>query len=178
LPRPRLRILLISKDFHPPGTGGVSTHVRYLADALKEAIGCYFKSQIQVLTTGSKIVGDGDPPNLIVHRVGNLKGHFPAAGDVPFESAISFLNDNWFKLEPDVIHAHDFEAIQIGLMIQAIYRVPLVATIHKAPKEWDRTQPQRDSKDGYLEFLKACRIPVSFVAPSRAYKNRGICQVV
>lgn len=172
MPRPRLRILVISKDFNPPGTGGVATHVRYLTDALNKAIRCYFKSQIQVLTTGSKTVGDGNPPSLIVHRVGGVDGHFPSSENVPFDNALHFLNDNWWKLQPNIIHAHDFEAIQIGLIAQATYKVPLVATIHKAPKEWDSTSPQRDPKDGYLEFLKARHIPISFIAPSRAYRDR------
>lgn len=82
-----------------------------------------------------------------------------------FESLLAELP----ALKPDIIHAHDFESIYIAMLLKALFQIPLVVTIHKTPKEYDWTSPQRDAKDAFLNMMKKYNVADYFVAPSRSY---------
>jgi hypothetical protein len=74
-------------------------------------------------------------------------------GDVPIENPVRYAMEHWREIRPDLIHAQDFEAVQIGLMLKTAFKVPLIVTVHKVPKRWDPTLPQRDPKDCFLQVM-------------------------
>jgi len=175
----KLDVLMITRSY-PPAGGGVSTHVYYLAYALSKLAkgrsdpgsSCH----VRVLAPTGPGADEGIPPSLVIHRLAGEKGHFLSGGDVPLQPAVQYGLDNWWKMKPDLIHAHDFESLQIGVMLKAAFKAPLILTIHKAPKEWDKTAPQRDAKDCYLQALLDFRLVDKVVAPSKAYAARLIGQ--
>ena len=175
----KLDVLLITRDYPPEG-GGVASHVYYLAHALSElTVGRLDPRRIcavHVLTIGDQRKDEGSPPNFIVHRVRGEKRHFTSGGDVPLGDASSYVLNNWSKIKADVVHAHDFESLHIASMLKAAYGIPLVATVHKAPKDWDRTLPKRDLKDCALQAILHFDIADKVVAPSNAYLRRLLDQ--
>ena len=172
-----LRVLIITAAY-PPSGGGVATHTYYLSEALSrlKSRRDRFLCNVHVLTTGVRRQRIGRAPNLTVHRVAGQGRHFLSFGDVPSEQALVYALDNWWRIKPDVIHAHDFEGAQVGAMLKAAFHVPLVVTVHKAPKNWDPTLPQRNAKDCFLEFLRTFRLADAVVAPSSAYRRRLLDQ--
>jgi len=156
----------------------VATHTYYLSEALSrlKSRRDRFLCNVHVLTTGFRRQRVGRAPNLTVHRVAGQGRHFLSFGDVPSEQALVYALDNWWRIKPDVIHAHDFEGAQVGAMLKAAFRVPLVVTVHKAPKSWDPTLPQRNAKDCFLEFLRTFGLADAVVAPSSAYRRRLLDQ--
>lgn len=175
----KLDVLVISGAYPPEG-GGVAAHVYYLAYALSRLRRARFSPHricnVHVLTTGEYRKSEGIPPNLTIHRVTGKNRHFISAGDVPYEEAVRYAMNHWQKLRPDVIHAHDFESLQIGLMLKVAFSIPLVLTVHKVPKEWDSTLPQRDVKDCFLQLIRNFELADKVVAPSRAYRQRLLDQ--
>ena len=176
----KLDILIISRIYSSEFGGGLATHVGYLAEALhKMTLTSMSKPKIckvHVFTTSEKEgkqkeQDEGKPPNLIIHLFPGKAGHFPSLGDVPSEEVVKYGFDNWGKIKPDVIHAHDFESVLICLMFKTAFKVPLVVTIHRTPKEWDPTLPQRDLKDCFLKAMLDFNIVDKFIAPSDAYKR-------
>lgn len=195
----KLDVLLITKAY-PPAGGGVATHVYYLAYALsrltKSRVDQRRICHVHILTTGASQQAEGTPPHLTVHRIpwergrpisakgsdtpassvaGGLpqeKDYFISTGDVPLEEALRYGLRHWSQIRPDLIHAHDFESVLVGLMLKNAFKVPLIVTVHKAPKEWDQTLPQRDVKDCFLQTMLDFNIADKFVAPSKAYKHR------
>lgn len=172
-----LRVLIITAAY-PPNRGGVATHTYYLSEALSrmKSRRDRFLCDVHVLTTGVRRQRVGRAPNLTVHRVAGQGRHFLSFGDIPSEQALVYALDNWWRIKPDVIHAHDFESAQVGAMLKSAFRVPLVVTVHKAPKNWDPTLPKRNAKDCFLEFLRTFRLFDVIVAPSSAYHCRLLDQ--
>ncbi|MGH9962788.1 MAG: glycosyltransferase family 4 protein, partial [Pyrinomonadaceae bacterium] len=134
--------------------------------------------------TGSRVVAEaahptgrkGARPFLIVHRLPSEKSHFRSVGSIPFESPVKYLLDNWHKIQPDLIHVHDFESLQIGLMLKTAKDRPLVLTVHRTPKEPDPSLPHRDPKSCYLKFVRLYGLADVVVAPSQAYKDHLIAE--
>lgn len=171
----RLSILLLSRAFYPPDKGGVGTHAHYLSIALKTS---FPYNYFHVLTTGTSNAVEGTPPNLKVHRLAKdvWNPSIGGASSVPVEGPLRYLQDNWSQIRADVIHAHDFESLQVALMLYGAFGTPIVFTVHKAPKEWDPSQPKRDPRDCFLALIKSLRAPIILVAPSRAYRARLLSQ--
>jgi len=176
----KLDILIISRSYSSEVSGGVATHVGYLAEALHKMtltrMSKFKICKVHVFTTSEKEGkqkerDEGKPPNLIIHLFPGKAGHFTSLGDVPFEEVVKYGFDNWGKIKPDIIHAHDFESVFIGLMFKTSFKVPLVVTVHKTPKNWDPSLPQRDVKDCFLQTMLDFNIVDSFIAPSDAYKR-------
>jgi len=99
------------------------------------------------------------------------KSHFASAGEVPFEQPVKYLLDNWHKIRPDLIHAHDFEALHIGLMLKIAFNKPLIFTVHRTPKEPDPSLRQRDPKSCFFALIQRSGLIDMVVAPSEAYKQ-------
>jgi glycosyltransferase involved in cell wall biosynthesis len=70
-------------------------------------------------------------------------------------------------IEVDLIHAHDFDSIQIGCMLKAGFRKPLIATIHRAPTPWKRGRFIEEPKDCFVEAIKIFKLCDALVVPSR-----------
>ena len=113
---------------------------------------------------------------MIVRRLPGKNSHFLPVGDVPFEHAVKYLLDNWFKIRADLIHVHDFEGVQIGLMLKTAFGIPLIMTVHRTPKEPDPTLPQRDVKDCYLRVILKSNLVDKLIAPSNAYRSHLLSQ--
>lgn len=185
----KLDILIISRSYPSKGIagsthvpGGVETHVEYLTNELTRITkGPPTEAgvkicNVHILTVGRKRGGEGRPPNLVIHRLRGRKGHFASAGEVPLEDPVRYCLDNWYKIRPDVIHAHDFEGIQIGTMLKAAFKTRLIVTIHRSPREWEVTLPQRDAKECYIQAMLDFSMVDKLVAPSTAYENRLLFQ--
>jgi len=176
---------MLSRAF-PPHVGGVSTHVSYLAEALstltKSKVDGTRVCRVEVVAATARGRGStsearhpvgppGTRPFLVIHRMPGEKAHFTPTGAVPFEQPIKYLFERWHEIKPDLIHAHDFEAALIGLMLKTAFRKPLVFTVHRTPKEPDPTLCQRDAKSCFLSFLQRSGLVDKVVAPSDAYKQ-------
>ncbi len=181
----KLDVLMLSRAY-PPTAGGVATHVSYLAEALstltKSRTNRTRVCRVEMVTAtepGSRVKSEaahpvgrkGARPFLVVHRLPGEKSHFTSFGDVPFETPVRYLFDNWRKIQPDVIHAHDFEAFQIGLMLKTAFDKPLILTLHRTPKDLDVSLRQRDPKDCFLHLVRGYSLADAVVAPSNAYKE-------
>ena len=181
----KIDVLMLSRAY-PPHAGGVATHVSYLAEALstltKTKVDATRVSRVEVVTAtqpGTRSSSEaahpfgpeGTRPFLVVHRLPGEESHFVTAGEVPFERPIRYLSDNWHKIRPDVIHAHDFEAVHIGLMLKIAFRKPLVFTVHRTPKEPDPSLPKRDAKSCFFSLMQRSGLVDMIVAPSEAYKQ-------
>lgn len=173
----KLDILIISRTYSSEVVGGIATHVGYLTDGLHKITKTRMSKRkicnVHVFTTWDRKDRHqgGTPPNLMIHWFPGVGGHFTSVGDVPYEEVVEYGFNHWWKIKPDIIHAHDFESVLIGLMFKTAFKVPLVMTVHKAPKDWDPTLPQRDVKDNLLQTLLNHSIVDKFVAPSNAYKR-------
>ena len=174
--QPLISVLIISRTY-PPQIGGVASHVNYLAQALNkhtsERDPKHHVCRVHLLTSGKKerrTKEEGIPPNLSVYRVSGEKGYFGFRGEVLLEEALEFGLNHWIKMRPNVIHAHDFSSIYVGMMLKAVFDVPLIATIHRTPKEWDETLPQRDTKNCFVKAVVKYNLCDWLVAPSEAYE--------
>jgi len=142
----KLDILLISRSYPAMGNarsghipGGVETHVEYLANELIQISKGPGNSgvkicNVHILTVGRARAKEGRPPNLIIHRLSGANGHFSSKGEVPLEKPVSYCMGIWHKIRPDVIHAHDFEGVQISMMLKMAFGTPVVITIHRPPR--------------------------------------------
>jgi glycosyltransferase involved in cell wall biosynthesis len=175
--KPDLCILMISGAYPPQG-GGVATHLQYLVEALRRQRSSAGNSicHIHVVTTGEIRERQELKPNLTLHRFLGNSRHFTARGEIPFEDVVRYCCEQWRRLKPDLIHVHDFEGLQIAAMLKAEYSTPIMLTVHRAPKLWDPTSPQRDVKDLYLRFAQRFGMIDQLVAPSSAYQTRLLAQ--
>jgi glycogen synthase len=175
----KLDVLIVSRVYPPEG-GGVSTHVFYLADALSQITRSQHDHRrvcfVRVVTAMEARSATGRPPNLIICPMSGEKGHFDTTGDIPFQKAITYLQNTWWNNKPDVVHAHDFESLQIAMIVKAAFEVPVILTVHKTPKEWDHHQPQRDPKDAFLQAVLRFGFVDRLVAPSTACERRLLAQ--
>ena len=170
---------------YPPSGGGIATHVDYLSEALSTLTRSKYSNtkicRVEVITatgTSDRVESEakhpagaaGKRPFLITHRLPGQNSHFLPHGDVPFAQPIKYILDNWSKMErPDIVHAHDYEAFQIGLMVKTAFQVPLVFTVHRTPKETDHSLRQRDPKNTFLQLIRQRDLADAVVAPSKAY---------
>ena len=145
----KLDVLMITRDY-PPEAGGVATHVHCLGRALSDLTVSRMDPRricnVHIVTIGEVQKDEGAPPNFNVHRVRGEKRHFTSGGDVPLGDAVSYVLNHWNRIQADVIHAHDFESVYISSLIKAAFRVPLVVTVHKAPKRLGPNSASKGSK--------------------------------
>jgi glycosyltransferase involved in cell wall biosynthesis len=181
--RKKIDVLMLSRAY-PPQAGGVATHVSYLVEALstltKTKVDATRVCRVEVVTAtepGLRASAEGahpvgrTRPFRVVHRMPGEKSHFAPGGEVPFERPIKYIFDNWHKIRPDLIHAHDFESVQIGLMLKIAFGKPFVFTIHRTPKEPDPNLPRRDTKACFLHLMQRSGLVDMVVAPSDAYRQ-------
>lgn len=184
----KIDVLMLSRAF-PPAIGGVATHVAYLVEALSTLTRSHVDHtrvcRVEVVTAtedGPRATAEasypvgrkGVRPFRIVRRLPGEKSHFLSVGDVPLETPLKFLLDNWHKIRPDVVHAHDFESFQIGLMLKVAFGKPLILTVHRTPKESDPTLRQRDTKNCFLQMVRRFDLADMIVAPSEAYMKHVV----
>jgi glycosyltransferase involved in cell wall biosynthesis len=180
VPDDSLNILLISGAY-PPQSGGVATHVKYLADALTVPRKTKVQRQcrLHIITTGDLRADDPVTARFrhqLVHRFLGHGRHFRAQGEIPFEDVIRYCCIHWHTLRPHVIHVHDLEGLQIAGMLKAAFNVPVLLTLHRAPKRWEDSLPKRDTKDMFLRFAQRFGIIDRVIAPSTAYQQRLLDQ--
>lgn len=165
-----VRVLQLSAAY-PPNQGGVATHVANLAQGLVRREG--FQVFILTSTEGTDRNTEKDYKNgpLVVWKrpiipIPNYSGRRAPYGDL-----LEFMLERWSEIRPDVIHAHDFDGVQLGCMLKAAFRVPLIATIHRAPNPWRDIKYAENSKDCYLEAMRRYRFADALVVPSRASRQ-------
>jgi len=175
----KLDVLLISAVYDPPSIGGVASHVKYLSKALSE-LQMFdgrgrFKCRVIVLT-GQPHNDVGVPKRylrIFRHLVSKDEPRpFSSPGAIPLMGPVQKILDDWQKVLPDVIHAHDFESAFIGMMLKSAHNVPLFVTVHKTPKEIDRSAARTQSKESFLKLLISTQQVDKFIAPGRAYSLR------
>lgn len=151
-------------------------HTQYLARSISKIKTSkrHFTHVVAVHNKGqSSPETSGLPPNLLVHRLQGLRSHFDASGSIPYEKAVTYCMKlcNNLKNKPDVIHVHDFEGVHIASLLKAVFKIPIILTIHKTPKEWDKTIIYNDPKNFHLHALTQLELFDYFIAPSNAYKQ-------
>jgi glycogen(starch) synthase len=121
---------MVSWEMPPLVIGGISAHVDGLSRALART-----GHEVVVLT----LHHPDAPDDSMVEGVRVLRAHtdLPALPDSDFLARTSSANhkvaqliaglDGW---RPDVVHAHDWLAAWAGDDLHALWRVPLVATVH------------------------------------------------
>lgn len=159
----KLDVLLITERY-PPHTGGVATHVQYLAHCLaslksptKVLIRPYF---VHVLTVGDGIKR-GHPPNLVVHSCkSDAHGSFLSSDGVPVAEAFDYWRIQWFRhgFHPDIVHAHDYSSALVGALLKRAFNIPLVLTIHRAPKWKDPSLLRWNVKECFLSLFHDVRM--------------------
>ncbi len=87
---------------------------------------------------------------------------------VVFGRLFELLGGDWFSIEPDAIHAHDFDSMILGVMLRCAYGCPLVITVHRAPTEWRSGRFKENAKDCLLELVRCQSLVDSIVVPSEA----------
>jgi len=172
----KLDVLLISAVYDPPSIGGVASHVTYLSKALSQlrTFGDRgrFMCHVNVLT--------GQPHEYVGKQYLRIFRHpvikdepspFSSAGAIPLMGPVQKILDQWQKILPDVIHAHDFESAYIGTMLKSARNVPLFVTVHKTPKEIDESSHRTQPKECFLKLLISSQQVDKFIAPGRAYSQ-------
>ena len=172
---------------YPPNGGGIATHVSYLSEALSTVTRSKYSNTricrvevINAMGTTDRVESEakypaeapGMRPHLIIHRTPGQNSHFRTHGDVVFGQPLRYILENWDKMgRPDVIHAHDYEAFQIGLLVKAAFEVPLplILTVHRTPKDTDSTLRRRDPKNTFLQLIRKRDLVDKIVAPSNDY---------
>ncbi|MCH7534240.1 MAG: glycosyltransferase family 4 protein, partial [Bacteroidetes bacterium] len=162
------RIFIISASY-PPAFGGVATHVGNLSHGLLRLGQNFF---VSVLTSGET----DEPRRYTVHQKrGRLQvWKIPRKNTpnfygrrAPFQESILLAMNNWHKIKPNLIHAHDFDSAYIGWMLKIAFRVPLVVTVHRAPMNWISHRYREEPKDCFVEAIKRSRIADYVVVPSK-----------
>lgn len=176
-----LKVLIISGMYPPENSGGVAVHVKYLAQSLS-GIKTTHKQRVTIVTAVTDMISGPKPFKPVVNFLLSLgsNGHFISTGGIPFEPVIKKCMDycNSEKTRPDVIHVHDFEGIHIGGLLKKIFNIPLVFTVHKTPKEWDKASIKDEPKDFHLQAIIRMDIVDTFIAPSNAYKQQLVAHGV
>ena len=110
--------------------GGIAAHVDGLSRALARA-----GHEVVVLT----VHHPDAPDDSVVEGVRVLRAHtdLPWLPDSDFLARVSSANHKLVQLaaaldgwRPDIVHAHDWLAAWAGDDLRALWRVPLIATIH------------------------------------------------
>ena len=163
-----MRMFMLSAAY-PPDAGGVATHVADLAHGIVRSLK---KSHVYVLASskdqtprtyrnGRLLVwkfGKQDIPNFFGRRA-------------PYEDIVSFALQRCHEVRPDFIHAHDLDSVQVGCMLRASFRIPLIATIHRVPKPWRRARYTEAAKDSFIEAIRSYKLANLLVVPSRASRE-------
>lgn len=165
-----IRVLQISAAY-PPNRGGVATHVANLAQGLVRRQG--FALFVLASTEDTSRVTPKTYRNgplvvwkRVVEPVANFSGR-----RAPFDGLLKFILDQWPEVRADIIHAHDFDSVQIGSMLKAAFRKPLVVTIHRVPIPWRHEKHTEDPKDCHLNAIRFYRFADCLVVPSEASRQ-------
>jgi len=130
LPSAPVRIAMVSWEMPPLVVGGLAAHVDGLSRALAGA-----GHEVVVLTLHHPDV----PDDYVIDGVRVLRAHtdLPWLPDSDLIARMSSGNHKLVQLSaaldgwrPDVVHAHDWLVAWAGDDLQALWGVPLVATIH------------------------------------------------
>jgi glycogen synthase len=125
-----VRIVMVSWELPPLVIGGIAAHVDGLSRALARA-----GHEVVVLT----VHHPDAPDDSVVEGVRVLRAHtdLPWLPDSDFLARVSSANHKLVQLvaaldgwRPDIVHAHDWLAAWAGDDLRALWRVPLIATIH------------------------------------------------
>jgi glycosyltransferase involved in cell wall biosynthesis len=70
-------------------------------------------------------------------------------------SAVTYWRRQWFRsgYHPDVLHAHDFPSALAGVLLKRAFGIPLVVTVHRAPKYPDQQLAQWNEKECFLSLI-------------------------
>jgi glycogen synthase len=126
-----LRILIASWEYPPLVVGGLAAHVHGLTRALVEC-----GHEVVVFT----LHHPDAPSDAVIDGVRVLRAHtdLPWCPDDQFVARMASANHQLVQLmtklpdswRPDIVHTHDWLTAWAGDTLKALYRVPMVATIH------------------------------------------------
>lgn len=158
-----MRVLIVSAAF-PPQPGGVATHVNDLAHGLVHGGHDVF---VQAASADEHHATDGHGRLKIWKQAKSSVWEFDGRR-VFAESVLQRLLDRWHEIQPDLIHAHDFDSLFVAWNLKVAYGCPVVATIHRAPSPWRDFRFRENPKDCFLEVLRRGKVLDRLVVPSRA----------
>jgi glycosyltransferase involved in cell wall biosynthesis len=163
-----MRVLIITAAY-PPSSGGVATHVANLAHGLIHASQ---RNSVCVLTLAkNKWNRTYENRQLVVWKIPQKTVPNFFGRRAPYEDVMSTAMRRLNASDVDLIHAHDFDSIQIGCMLKAGFRKPLIATIHRAPTPWKRGRLIEEPKDCFVETIKVFKLCDALVVPSRCSRD-------
>jgi alpha-maltose-1-phosphate synthase len=120
-----MNVLMLSREYPPHVYGGAGVVVDELSRALARRVGvevrCFGDQQIQ----GPPLRVRGyAPPAEIARAAGTLR-HRPVLEALAVDVAMAAE-----PVEADVVHSHTWYAAFGGVLVRAIFRIPLVVTLH------------------------------------------------
>jgi glycosyltransferase involved in cell wall biosynthesis len=164
----RLRILMLCAAFD--GAGGVATH----AHSLVYGLAAQPETRVDLVTRADS----KDPQDHIFRRKpkGSLIQWTYRVESVPdFDDRRVLLSQlfeciakRWDVLQPEIIHAHDFDSLHLGWLLKNAFGVPLVMTMHRAPTPWRPNRHRENSKDALMETARRSRAIDWLFVPSAA----------
>jgi glycosyltransferase involved in cell wall biosynthesis len=150
---------MVSWEFPPHIIGGLGRHVMYLAPALAR-----LGIEVHVLTPQRRggAAHEVTPEGVHIHRV--------APPNVADDDLVAFTHQMNAVLEVaahtlqhtlgpfDLIHAHDWQVADVGVMLKHAWQIPLIATIHATERGrgqgyiWTRQSEQINHIEWQLTF--------------------------
>jgi sucrose-phosphate synthase len=164
-----LRVLVISAAYGP-NSGGVATHVVNLVSGL---VKWFDDTYVDVLTLRKSGMGyKKDPKGRLIEWKLERRTEPEFDGRrLVLGRLVRFAFENWHELSPDLIHVHDFDSLQVGLLLRTAHSIPLVMTVHRAPTEWFDRRYCQDEKDCFMEVARVHKFIDRIVVPSAASRK-------
>jgi len=166
-----MRVLLLSAAFRPH-QGGVATHATDLAHGLAEA-----NNRVFVLTVRKRgKLKQETNDRLIVWKIDPRQPSEFDGRRAPLERISTFLMQRWHEVDADIIHAHDFDSLFVGWMLKTAFSIPLILTVHNAPRKWRPGLHRERPKNCFLEAVRTHGIVDGLIVPSQASASTLIAQ--
>lgn len=161
-----MRLLIISAAYSPD-PGGVARHVVTLAHSL---VANYEDCLVHVLTLRK---AGGAYKKDVKGRLTEWKLERQSVPEfsgrrVVFGRLFDLVVNHWHELEPDIIHAHDLDSLQVAWMLRTAFQKPVVLTVHRAPTQWRHAKYRENPKDCFMEAARIHRFVDQIVVPSTA----------
>lgn len=121
--------VILSHEYHPSGKGGISQHVRNLANSIA-ATNPWFS--VHVITNDTNLRGESRENEATIHRVsawidGNNFLNWALVMNAELIREASVLNRN---SGISLLHAHDWMTVPAALTLKLAHGLPFALTVH------------------------------------------------
>lgn len=153
-----------------PNAGGVATHVVNLVSGL---VKWFDDISVDVLTLRGRGMGykKDSKGRLVEWKLDRRTEPEFNGRRLVLGRLVRFAFEHWHELDPDLIHVHDFDSLQVGLLLRTAYSIPIVMTVHRAPTEWWGGKDSQDEKACFMEVARVHKFVDQIVVPSKASKR-------